>query len=150
MKIEIIKCLYKRNYFPESRLALEINVLSNPDRKHDINSSFGDLSAFYDRIIKDRKTIDEPGMDGITNMHLACESGNEDEVKFLLENGANPNQICHDDWTPLHVSSARGDTSIVKLLLKYGAISTANKHGIKPVDLAKEQEHEEIIALFRQ
>lgn len=152
LKIEIVKCLFQRDYLPECRLPLEFMILANPDNLyagHTVNSDYGYDSDLYSRLIKDCTDINTRGLDGITNIHLACESGNEDEVQQLLEGGAKPDQICKSEWTPLHVASLRGDISIVKLLLKFGASPfIANYKGIKPVDLAREAGHEEIIRLL--
>jgi hypothetical protein len=148
IKLEIIIALFNRNYLPKCRLPLEIIVLSNPaalNLRHK-NDGYDDLAGLYGQLIDECKEIDEPGLDGITNMHLACESGDQNAVLQLLQHNSNPNQRCKDDLTPLLVSAAKGYTSIVKLLLKFGAIPTfADNNGIKPVDLAREAGHEEIM-----
>ncbi len=151
VKFEIVKCLFKRNYLPDCKLPLEIVVLSNPDTAPGkmIESNYGDISNLYANLIHECKDIDNPGLDGITNMHLACESGNENEVAQLLKNGSDPNRPCKDDWTPLLISSTRGYTPIVKLLLKFGAIATqGNKNGMKSVDLALARGHDDIVNLL--
>lgn len=154
LKFEIVRSLFRRDYLPECRLPLEFVVLENPDNpnsSNNITSGCEDIPGFYAQLIKECKNVDTPGMDGITNMHLACESGNENEVRQLLEAGAKPNQICKSQWTPMHVSSLRGDTSIVKLLMKFGASPfNANQSGVKPIDLARAAGHEDILRLFSE
>jgi len=148
LKLEIITCLFKRNYIPSCRLPLEIIVLSNPsDLSTDRNNKYfqDTIEDIYLQLIKNCRIVDVPGLDGITNMYLACESGNEREVFHLLKNGSNPNQTCKmNDLTPLHIASVKGHLSIVKLLIFFGAIPQANKSGIKPIDLAKKSGHETV------
>lgn len=145
LKIELVRSLFQRDYLPDCRLPLEFMVLSNLD-DHNISDN---AEKLYSRLIENCGDINQPGLDGITNMHLACESGNKKEVKQLLKAGADPNYVCNNEWSPLQVSSLRGDFSIVKLLLKHGAKPyISNRHGEKPIDLAREAGHEEIVQLL--
>ncbi len=50
-------------------------------------------------------------------------------VKYLLENGANPNQKALCGATALHFAAECGHIDIVKELLKHGAEMTRNEHG---------------------
>ncbi|KAI4281676.1 MAG: hypothetical protein L6R38_003519, partial [Xanthoria sp. 2 TBL-2021] len=59
-------------------------------------------------------------------LQAACDRGNEEVVRFLLQNGANPNTTGGNIWlgnvhTPLHMAAYRGDNNDVKLLLEHGA-----------------------------
>ncbi|KAL8853706.1 MAG: hypothetical protein Q9221_001517 [Calogaya cf. arnoldii] len=59
-------------------------------------------------------------------LQAVCDHGNEEVVRFLLENGADPNTTGGNSWlghdhTPLHMAAYRGDIAIVKLLLQRGA-----------------------------
>lgn len=152
LKLELIKCLFNRDYLPNCRLPLEIMILSNPDQSlgnQSCQSEYGDLTTLYSQLIQCCNDIDKPGLDGITNIHLACESGNEQEVCQLLEAGAEPNQMVNNEWSPMHIAALRGDVSIVKLLLRYGANAyISNRNGLKPVDMAAEAGHEEIMKLL--
>lgn len=56
-------------------------------------------------------------------------AGHLDIVKFLLENGANPNQKALCGATALHFSAECGHLDIVKELLKHGAEMARNEHG---------------------
>ena len=56
-----------------------------------------------------------------TPLHLAVKKGNKTEVKYLLENCADPNALDEDHWTPLHIGIREGNIEIISLLLKGGA-----------------------------
>ena len=146
LKVELIKRLFKRDYFPSCRLPLEIVVLSNRDP-----SPFNvDKEKFYEGLLRGCEAVDAPGLDGYTNMYLACETGDAAEVEQLLEHHSDPNQHCYDGWAPLHVCSSMGKTSIVKLLLRHGAISSQpGKGGLRPIDLAREAGHEDIVTVLK-
>ena len=40
--------------------------------------------------------------DGYTALYYASKYGNEKFIKYLLENGADPNIRCHGNNTPMH------------------------------------------------
>ncbi|XP_030852649.1 protein fem-1 homolog C-like [Strongylocentrotus purpuratus] len=102
--------------------------------------------------------IDVRNKEGQTPLMLACLTGLEDVVKFLLTNGANPNSNSLTKGnTPLHFACMVEDTvkeeclsgrcyrpekwtttkvSIVKLLLKYGASVQKNLDGWTPACVA--------------
>jgi hypothetical protein len=44
-----------------------------------------------------------------------------DIIRFLLENGADPNRICGPGQVPLYLAVLSGNTTIVRLLLQHGA-----------------------------
>ncbi|KAL8875117.1 MAG: hypothetical protein Q9198_006479 [Flavoplaca austrocitrina] len=59
-------------------------------------------------------------------LQAACDHGNENAVRFLLEKGADPNTIGGSIWlgnvhTPLQMAAYRGKLSVIKLLLECGA-----------------------------
>lgn len=147
--MEIIHSLFGRNYIPDCGLPLEIIAMANKTRHKQTGDAPVRIANFYRQLLETTANVDKPGLDGVTNMHLACESGNVDAVKQLLDRGANPNLHCHEDWLPLHISAVKGYTPIVKLLLAHGAFAdAANKSGIKPVDLARMAGHEEVVTLL--
>lgn len=60
-------------------------------------------------------------------------SGNEALVTLLLENGANPNIPGGHNETPLHDAVASKQTTIVRLLVSYGAdVNARNSRGLTP------------------
>jgi ankyrin repeat protein len=53
-----------------------------------------------------------------TPLHIAVRHGYTDVVRWLLANGADPNAVSYNRFTPLH---GAGDPEIVKLLIEHGA-----------------------------
>lgn len=67
---------------------------------------------------KDR--IDEPDAQGVTPLHLACLVGNLEDVKLLLELGADPNASVDQKFgsMPLITAVRHNHVEIVKELMK--------------------------------
>ena len=80
--------------------------------------------------------------DGMTPLHLACQSGHTDAVNLIMKYGSKHNQllISASDAkknTPLHLASSSGATEIVKTLVKYGAAPcAADVCGLTPMHFA--------------
>ena len=58
---------------------------------------------------------------GETPLYQAVDMEKFDQVKLLLENGADPNIVQDDGFSPLHVAVNKQNLLIVKILLKYKA-----------------------------
>jgi hypothetical protein len=66
---------------------------------------------------------------GLTRkLFKAVEAGNEDDVRRLLEAGANPN-ACKSKVTAVALAAKKGHAGIVKRLLSHGALVYRNKFG---------------------
>ncbi len=152
LKREMIRCLFKQNNTFNARMPLEINISRNPSSLRNSSSHSTitiEKNKAYEEIVQSLKNIDTLGYAGISNLHLACESGDLAAVEYLLKHGARPNQVCKSDWTPLLVASARGYDEIVKLLLKFGADpNLANPGGITPIQLAMQAGHGNIVEIL--
>lgn len=73
---------------------------------------------------------------GKMSLHVAADSGNLDEIKWLLAHGGNVNSTEHND-TPLIVAAGRGHTEIVKYLVLHGAeINRGREHGRSALAMA--------------
>jgi ankyrin repeat protein len=83
-------------------------------------------------------------------LHACIALGNSiDNVRLLLEAGANVNATQAGGYTPLHQSAANGNAAVVRLLLEYGADKTACcDQGKTPADYARERSHAELAALL--
>ncbi|KAE8368290.1 hypothetical protein BDV27DRAFT_122546 [Aspergillus caelatus] len=71
-------------------------------------------------------------------LYNAAAGGYYDEVKRLLEQGANPSMRTLFQWTALHWAVGNGHANIVQLLLDYGAdINATSDTGSTPLDMAQ-------------
>jgi hypothetical protein len=96
----------------------------------DINKSLyeatgrGDIAAMRDALAKGADILHQDGA-GFTNcLQAACNVVNGDRVavmKFLLDNGADPNQGNRRGYTALHTACHGNQEDLVELLLDYGA-----------------------------
>jgi len=66
----------------------------------------------------------------------AVRSGNIEMVKLLLENGADPNHLNNEGFTPLHNAIASGSEKIVQLLLSEKADPTLKASGKTAFEMA--------------
>ncbi|CAG5944943.1 unnamed protein product [Menidia menidia] len=82
----------------------------------------------------------DPGPD------IACIDGSMEIVTFLLDHGADVNQVDSEGWTPLHVASSCGYPDIAKFLLQQGAsLSAVNCDGDVPLDIAPDESTESVL-----
>ncbi|KAJ5502332.1 hypothetical protein N7463_005206 [Penicillium fimorum] len=66
-------------------------------------------------------SIDEQGTFGRTPLAAACERGNLEAVKKLLDNDADFEIAGDNEQAPLHAAACNGHVEILKLLLEKGA-----------------------------
>ncbi len=72
-------------------------------------------------------------------------------VQHLLNLKADPNGKSNTDWTPLMTACQRGDFSIVRLLVEFGADKKSESvHGQTPVAIAEEKGFNEIVAYLKK
>ncbi|KAJ7125005.1 hypothetical protein C8R44DRAFT_128809 [Mycena epipterygia] len=108
-------------------------------------------------------------LDGVLPLHAAAAGGNERVVKLLIEHGADvnaprlPRRYSNDKnrdasapivgtsgSTPLHFAAANGNTNIVTTLLLRGAhANRADKHGITPEMLARQNGWDECAEVLK-
>ncbi|XP_029295039.1 protein phosphatase 1 regulatory subunit 12C [Cottoperca gobio] len=87
--------------------------------------------------------------DGITALHQSCIDGSMDIVSFLLEHGANVNQVDSEGWTPLHVAASCGYPDIADFLLQQDAsLSAVNCDGDVPLDIALDEATESLLQSY--
>eukprot|EP00882_Tetradesmus_deserticola_P008783 GHRQ01009263.1.p1 GENE.GHRQ01009263.1~~GHRQ01009263.1.p1 ORF type:complete len:250 (+),score=113.48 GHRQ01009263.1:212-961(+) len=90
-------------------------------------------------------TVDVPGPDGDTALHLACLYGHQQCVELLLQAGATASPVNPEDGTtPLHDAAAGGYAGIVQLLLEKadpGSIGLQDSDGDTPLHNAARGGH---------
>ena len=74
---------------------------------------------------------------GDQSLHMACVSGNIEEVITFLDAGADINAIGEDGYTPLQYATEHNHVELVKLLLEKGADKTIkSSEGETALDMA--------------
>eukprot|EP00899_Mesostigma_viride_P015503 jgi/Mesvir1/23954/Mv10723-RA.1 len=79
--------------------------------------------------------------EGRTPLHLACEAGSADVVRFLIGHGAIPFAVDSKGRCPLHEAARKGHTDILSLLVASGAdMEAPDEHGVTPKALLAEHD----------
>ena len=70
--------------------------------------------------------VNQHGNEGLAPLHLAAEAGSTEDLRVLLENGADANLRTRRPCgarvdTALHIAARNGDCAVLKLLLAHGA-----------------------------
>ncbi len=90
------------------------------------------------------KKKDEP-----LTMHTAAETGGLDDIKAMLENGEDVNQLDEDAQTAIQVAAKAGDMAIFKLLLDAGAkADVPDRKGRTALTEASKRGHLDIVKLL--
>lgn len=85
----------------------------------------------------------------LTALHFAARQGNNDAIRFLLDNGAHVNAKSFLGWTPLILAAHNNNYLASLLLLLNGADKTiADNFGKTPLSKAKEQQNTAIVNLL--
>lgn len=85
------------------------------------------------------------------SLRMAANSGRLEEVKRLLNEGADINARFSNGMTPLILASWMGHTKVVELLLRKGAdVSAKTNAGSTALKLATDRGHKKIIGLLRK
>jgi ankyrin repeat protein len=92
--------------------------------------------------------INKAQNDGCTPLHMASQQGHVDVVRVLLEQGADINKAKNNGCTPLFMASQDGHVDVVRVLLEQGADITKTWDNKTPLQIAREENHPEIIHLL--
>lgn len=85
---------------------------------HDLARA-GELEAFNGLLTA--QNINEKDAKGYSPLMLAAYNGHLELVRYLLENGADPNSVDYGESSILMGVAFKGYTEIIKLLIDYGA-----------------------------
>lgn len=80
-----------------------------------------------------------------TPLHHAARFGPKEVVVWLIENGADVNAKCYNEFTPLYFAASFGKLDILKYLISEGANVEAPSNGGTPLQAAAQKKNPEII-----
>lgn len=145
LKKEIVKSLFVEFKIATHLLPVTINVTDMKEHKIERISKMG----MFKQMINTQKKANKVGPQGISPLYIACESGDEEEVKALLSKKIDIDHKLEDGQTALWVASQKGYANIVKRLLKYGAdLNITNNDLISPLKAASEHGHDDVVTLL--
>lgn len=85
-----------------------------------------------------------------TILHIAARTGAVEDMKVLIDAGANVNAVGDMGHTPLHQAAMRGQVESVRLLLRSGAgPDIKNEYGQTAVDVAALGGHDEVLKALK-
>lgn len=97
----------------------------------------------------DLTDVNQTGRFGNTPLDIAATRGKVDEVRALLEGGADPNARCEHGVTALHDAVGQGHIEIAELLLLNGAEPDVRaEFGGTPREWAERKGFSKIVALL--
>lgn len=107
-----------------------------------LSSLFGGLALF---------AVSLPAASTLPALANAAEAGQQETVRALLRQGADPNAGQADGMTALHWAAHGNDVALAKLLLEAGAqAGSSNRYGITPLFLACENGNAAMATLLLQ
>ena len=110
----------------------------------------------WDRIVlgrsEDLPAPDAWSPDGFTPLHIAAFVDNAAAARALLEAGADADTLSRATYarvTPLGTCAFAGATDVARVLLEHGADpSIAENDGERPLDVARENGHDDLVELL--
>jgi hypothetical protein len=118
-------------------------------------------SSQYNRDINGQRSIHEAGMPGYGNIQTfmqvhnldllsATEDGKGEDVHFALQMGLTTEQKNSQGMTPLMIASIYNLEEIVAMLLRFGALPDVQAQGYTALELARQDDNREVVAVFTQ
>ena len=120
------------------------------------SNEYKQLKKLLDRLAKEKPTARRQvqqwtdAESGATPLYAACNLGNFDCARLLLDRHYSATKPCADGLPPLHGAVKRGSLKLVELLLDAGADTTVEASGASLVDLAVELSFDKIAEKLRQ
>jgi ankyrin repeat protein len=117
------------------------------DLSDSIRLNSGNIQGESD--LPEKEGINNSDKFGRTDLWWAARFGDIDDVKRLIDEGADMDIKDIDGESPLHSASRWGHEAIAELLLIYGAdANAASIHGITPLHLAVRDMHGDVIEIL--
>jgi ankyrin repeat protein len=129
--VALIGVNYYNNQHYAKSLISSINDDDYEQVKTLLDSSNGNVNSVHIWNTMWQKVVKEKPI--LTPLQVACERGNYDIIKLLLENGADANKIHSTEDSPLEITCKMGNEKrleIVRLLVDYGATLTSDKRNM--------------------
>lgn len=104
-----------------------------------------DLNKVKELLHKDPKIVNALGSDNVTPLHEAVRFADEEMINLLLDNGADINARCYNQFAPLHLAK---DAAIAKLLIRRGADKKASSSAGTPLQYAIHEQNIPMIELL--
>lgn len=141
----MLSCYYKRPDLTDILLkhVPEINIFEA--------SALGRSDLIAESLKLNSELINEFSEDGFTPLSLAAFFGNEDETRYLLLNGADPNIPSQNGFHvyPIHSAVAANCTMIARMLLEAGAdINVIQNSGGTPLHSAAHNGNIELLIVL--
>lgn len=137
-------------YYRQNAITDYITSKNPPLSVHEA-AALGNIPVLKNFYQKDKNRINAYSSDGFTPLGLACFFSRKSTVKWLLENGANPNIGSRNEMkvNPIHSAVAARSIGITKLLIEFGAnVNVKQNGGWTPLHQAASHGQIEIIELL--
>lgn len=93
-----------------------------------------------------QRKLNHGGLNGGSLLYIAAKGGRLEDVRALLERGANPNQGDNAGLTALHIAAQEGHVAIVERLLASGAhLNQEDNDGLSALHIAAQEGHVAIV-----
>jgi ankyrin repeat protein len=89
-------------------------------------AAWGDIDAMTSLVGWDPRLVHAVGVNGVTPLHVAAESGKNASVTFLLEHGADPTVQDDNGSTPVNTANVEGQRATAKIIQDWIASRRAN------------------------
>ncbi|MEN8220380.1 MAG: ankyrin repeat domain-containing protein [Pseudomonadota bacterium] len=112
----------------------------------DINAKTKGWTALEIAFAQNHRELAKLLLEASSGFLEAAKNGDEQQIKTLLEKGADINRTDTEKWTALHQAAFNGHTEIAKYLIqKYADVNAKEEDGWTPLMLASVNGHTELV-----